>query len=1187
MAARRSATSRLLRFVGFGLLNLIVLVIVVALAAPLFFDPNDYKDTIAEQVRQRTGRDITIAGDMTFSVLPWLGVSVGEVTLGNAAGFGDAPFAKVASADVRVKLVPLLSREVRMDTVSVTGLELNLARDADGRGNWEDLAGAGGAAEQPAGGDARALAAFALGGVRVEDAAVTYRDAVSGQQLALTDLDLRTGPVSLGDPVDAELSLRFTHPDASGRASGSTHLTYDLSGGRYGAEGLALQTEVTAAALGNAPAKATLSGDVLYDQAARQASARGLKLALDTPAPAGSGIAGNVTVNVAGDVSYDDAARRVSARGLTLAVDTPAPADSGLAGRIALNAAGDADLNLAEGTLTSPALSLKADGLRQAGDGGVAAAVQLDTALAASLAGPQVAMSGLRGEGRVSGGPLGTTPLPVSLGGNVTLDLAKDTLVADELRVAAAGLDAAGAVQVSDVRSAPRASGRIVAPAFDLKALLARAGIALPALKDPNAFSRVALSTQFAAEAGALRLDDLTLELDGAKATGRARATAAGAAAFDLTVDRMDVDRYLPAAAPGAPPPAAAGALPVKTLRGLDIDGRLRAGALRYAGLDLAKVDVGVKAKDGLLRLDPLKADLFGGSYAGNIRVDARGETPVMTLDERVTQVDAAALLAALGVSTAPLDLSGGRSNLSVKGTVATDPAGRRVRASGLDVDARVGGRSFAGGPVLVGLTGDIAVDLEKHQAALEGVRARVAEYTVDTRMQVDFAPGAMGYRGRLAMAPFNAKKLAGRVGVTLPHTADPAALTAVGFSAEVAGTADRVAITSLAADLDGSKINGDLAVTNFASPAFAFDLKVDRLDADRYLPPQAKGKAATPGAAATALPVDLVRSLNLDGTLTVGALKVGGVRMSDVKFTAVGKDGKLSMSPLAATLYGGRYAGNVVVDARERVPRLTLDETIQGVQVGDLLRDVTGDAPVSGAADLRAVLAAQGGDGDALKRTLGGDVRFSIRDGALEKVDMVSSMCGALAAVDFDNLNRQTIAAGVIGLLMSTQRPAAAAAQGGSGTRTEFTEMSGSARIDNGIARNRDLLMVSPAVRVRGAGAVNLPAAQLDYRAEAELVQSCAGIGKRDLAGQIIPVNITGPIASPKVQPEIPVGLIKALRERRTPPPAAPGAAPPPTAQQPPPQQAPPQQPAAPAPAPSDPKDLLRGILQGIIKKQ
>ena len=315
----RSPGRRLVRYLTLGLLNLLVLVVVVALAAPLLFDPNDYKDTIAREVKARTGRDLTITGDMQLSVLPWLGVTVGEIRLGNAPGFGEEPFARLDSAQVRVKLLPLINREVRMDTVSVQGLALNLIRDEAGRGNWEDRAGLA-AGDKGDGAEGKAIAAFALGGVRVEDAAASYTDAVTGEQLGLTDVDLHTGAVQLGEPVDAELSLRFSHPQAMGRLTGKARLHYDLSAARYGADGIDMTLETQAPGVSDGTTRARLTGAVTYDEGARLLMARTVALAVDAPALPGSGLSGDTALSAAGDVDWRIAEQTLASPALTITV---------------------------------------------------------------------------------------------------------------------------------------------------------------------------------------------------------------------------------------------------------------------------------------------------------------------------------------------------------------------------------------------------------------------------------------------------------------------------------------------------------------------------------------------------------------------------------------------------------------------------------------------------------------------------------------------------------------------------------------------------------------------------------------------------------------------------------------------------------------------------------------------------
>ena len=66
--------------------------VLAAIAVSLFFDPNDYRDQIAEEVRRETGRELVIEGDLGLSVFPRFGIDIGRTTLGNAPGFGSEPF---------------------------------------------------------------------------------------------------------------------------------------------------------------------------------------------------------------------------------------------------------------------------------------------------------------------------------------------------------------------------------------------------------------------------------------------------------------------------------------------------------------------------------------------------------------------------------------------------------------------------------------------------------------------------------------------------------------------------------------------------------------------------------------------------------------------------------------------------------------------------------------------------------------------------------------------------------------------------------------------------------------------------------------------------------------------------------------------------------------------------------------
>ena len=113
------------------------LVVAAVVFILLIFDPNKYKAEIATAVHDATGRQLTIQGDLKLSFFPWLGVEAGAMSLANPPEFGPQPFAKITNAAIKVKLLPLLKKDVEVDTVTLNGLYLNLIRTAAGRGDWK------------------------------------------------------------------------------------------------------------------------------------------------------------------------------------------------------------------------------------------------------------------------------------------------------------------------------------------------------------------------------------------------------------------------------------------------------------------------------------------------------------------------------------------------------------------------------------------------------------------------------------------------------------------------------------------------------------------------------------------------------------------------------------------------------------------------------------------------------------------------------------------------------------------------------------------------------------------------------------------------------------------------------------------------------------------------------------------
>ena len=96
------------------LLGLLVAILLAAgIYLRFFFDPNAFKPQITALVEERTGRQLSIEGEIGVSLFPWLALQAGPLVLGNAAGFGPEPFARVGRVDARIRLMPLLERRLR------------------------------------------------------------------------------------------------------------------------------------------------------------------------------------------------------------------------------------------------------------------------------------------------------------------------------------------------------------------------------------------------------------------------------------------------------------------------------------------------------------------------------------------------------------------------------------------------------------------------------------------------------------------------------------------------------------------------------------------------------------------------------------------------------------------------------------------------------------------------------------------------------------------------------------------------------------------------------------------------------------------------------------------------------------------------------------------------------------------
>ncbi|MGD9340437.1 MAG: AsmA family protein, partial [Chromatiales bacterium] len=159
----------LFKFLGLAVGALVLLLVVAAIWLFFIFDPNDFKQTLSDQVAEQTGRELTIDGDIGLSFFPWLAVELGPARLSNAQGFGDEPFVAIDGARMGVRLVPLLRRNIELDQVRLDGLRLNLAVNERGVTNWDDLSTEDTAPAAADSGESAGIDSLQIGGLSIND----------------------------------------------------------------------------------------------------------------------------------------------------------------------------------------------------------------------------------------------------------------------------------------------------------------------------------------------------------------------------------------------------------------------------------------------------------------------------------------------------------------------------------------------------------------------------------------------------------------------------------------------------------------------------------------------------------------------------------------------------------------------------------------------------------------------------------------------------------------------------------------------------------------------------------------------------------------------------------------------------------------------------------------------------------
>jgi len=379
--------------------------------------------------------------------------------------------------------------------------------------------------------------------------------------------------------------------------------------------------------------------------------------------------------------------------------------------------------------------------------------------------------------------------------------------------------------------------------------------------------------------------------------------------------------------------------------------------------------------------------------------------------------------------------------------------------------------------------------------------------------------------------------------------------------------SAERAAWT-LSGDINGGVFNTDgTALLGGAVPKVSAKARFDTLDLNRLLlnpaladaPAEAGAAPAknAPAAAEADTPVDLSALRSLDGQFSLQATNFAAqrYRVAAARIDATLNSGVLRVTTLQGKVWGGSIDASALAEAA--TGRVGFKGTASGININSALKDVAAKDWMDGTGRVAMDVEATGRSVNALKSKLQGQMALQLRDGAIKGINLAKSLRQAKAA---------------IGLQQDAVQKASET------EKTDFSEMSASFQIANGVASNKDLDVKSPFLRLVGEGAIDIGQSRIDYLARATVTGTSKGQDGADLAalkGLQVPVRLSGPFAaldwkiewSSVVAGAVTQGLKNEVRNRLE---EKLGLKP--------------ADPAASAPA-TKPKDALKGVLKDLFK--
>jgi AsmA protein len=402
--------------------------------------------------------------------------------------------------------------------------------------------------------------------------------------------------------------------------------------------------------------------------------------------------------------------------------------------------------------------------------------------------------------------------------------------------------------------------------------------------------------------------------------------------------------------------------------------------------------------------------------------------------------------------------------------------------------------------------TAGIEVDTENQVVQLQPIEMRALDVEVSADVQPFSYAGDAEINAAINISPFSPRSLMHLFDVAPPETADPSVLSRLAIEAQANIGKTYARLSDLTIKLDDTTLTGGLTVPFDMTERHLLELSADAIDLNRYMAPPAEASVGEAGESAPAeIPVDLIKPLNARGSLKIGSVLLGGLELEEVDLNLQTANGRMRLHPMSAGLFGGSYSGDISIDVSESLPVLSMNESVQDVDVARLALAMFEQENITGTMSGNFKLTGRGKDMVEVQQTLDGNLSFELKDGIYEGTDVWYELRRARALLKKETPPEPTLPA-----------------------RTKFTSVTATGVVTDGIMRNDDLVADLPFMQLTGKGDVDLPAGTVDYDlrarvfAKPEAMEGVAAEEIEDLTKAVIPLKISGPLTAPKVRPDV-----------------------------------------------------------------